>query len=570
MKFNLKLNKKIVIPVVSLAVAGALAIILVPKIASGANAQIPTVSASPLEKRNLSNTVSVTGTVKSDKDTKVYSTLTYQVKNINVEVGDFVKSGDVLCELDTSDLVTKIEQETASLTQSQEKAQHSLAVAQKDLATEKFNQEKNYDPQLASAEKAVETAEQGLLAAKSKLEDAKSGLDASKLSLRSAQQDLTYKRKVLGDYRDTNDINPDYFEPDFESKLKAVRDAELTLEQRSKDVDDAERGVEDAERAVDEAKTAISDAKASLNTVKVQKQEAIISQQDKVTSAQLGADLSDQWMRVEDLKKDLDESIITAPASGTITAVLAVEGTSGQGLLFVIEDTSKLKVDTKVKEYDIAGVSEGQAVKIKSDGTGDEEYAGKVSKIAPTAIKNDYGGTIETTDVEFATEVAVTGTSKLKIGMNARLDIITDEKSDVFAVPFDAVVQNANGEDVVYVARPAPNAGIPDDKGQAAPDGDDVPASGGTGGGFKLSFGKKNESQTAPMVATAIPVQTGLETDLYIEIISASLREGDLIISNAADITDGQTVTLGDDGFNMQGGVRGGPGGGPGEIRIGG
>lgn len=549
----MKIKKKIVIPVIAVIVIGGAAAFFVPKIVSASGEKPTTVSTTPLEKMDIENTVSVTGMVKSKNATNVYSTLSYQVKLVNVEVGDKVNEGDVLCEIDTSDIVSKIDQQTATLSQSQAKAQHNLAIAQNDLATENYNQDNNFDSAIANAEKAVEKAKQDL--------------ETAQLDLRAKELSLSSDRKIMVEDRDKNG------EEDPTLRAKVQQD---------------EIAVFKAENTLAAAKQGVEDAQASLKTAKITNQETVIKKEQQVTTARLNANFTDQQMQINELKKELDDAIVTAPVSGTITAVLAIEGGSGQGLLFVIENTDNLKIDTKIKEYDIAAVEAGQKVKIKSDATGDDEFTGKVSKIAPTAVKDAKGEILDTTDVQFITEIDVVGASGLKIGMNARLEIVTDERTGVFAVPYDAVVQNDMGEQIVYVARPQfaagdengarvinrdgangenseqePQDGTQDGAAQAGPIQGDQPQ-----GGMVFKSGGGDQSMDISFTAVAIPVQTGLETDFYIEILSDSLREGDLIISDPSGLTDGMTVSLEMSAGAMRpgggqagAGGRGGPGG---------
>lgn len=75
--------------------------------------------------------------------------------------------------------------------------------------------------------------------------------------------------------------------------------------------------------------------------------------------------------------------------------------------------------------------------------------------------------------------------------MNTRLTVLLEEKQDVFGVPYDAVVEKADGSTVVYAAVEQQNSG-------------------------------KNSSY----VVTEIPVTTGLETDFYIEISGGEVTPG--------------------------------------------
>ena len=114
----------------------------------------------------------------------------------------------------------------------------------------------------------------------------------------------------------------------------------------------------------------------------------------------------------------LERSIIRSPIDGTVTAVVAREGSAGMGLLFVVEDTDNLRVMTSFRESDLSLVETGMEVTITSDATGNAEYAGVINRIHPTA-------TAIASVAEFEAEVLVTSEdTSLRIGTSARLDII--------------------------------------------------------------------------------------------------------------------------------------------------
>ncbi|MCL2294851.1 MAG: efflux RND transporter periplasmic adaptor subunit [Spirochaetes bacterium] len=123
----------------------------------------------------------------------------------------------------------------------------------------------------------------------------------------------------------------------------------------------------------------------------------------------------------------LGRQLIKAPISGAVTAVFAREGVPGPGLLFVVEDTDNLKIITRFREYDIGRIKTGMDVLITSDATGDAVYTGRISRINPAAIKNEFGETVAASVVEFEAEVAVTSANTdLRIGTNTRLTVILD------------------------------------------------------------------------------------------------------------------------------------------------
>ena len=213
------------------------------------------------------------------------------------------------------------------------------------------------------------------------------------------------------------------------------------------------------------------------------------------------------------LESQLRDSVIKAPISGTVTMVNATVGTPASGILFVIENIEDLKVKTGIKEFDVSAVKVGQAVTIKTDGTGERLLNGKVLSIAPAAVKSAAGETVSSSDVEFETYVSLTDKdAALKIGMNARMSIILAEKENVFAVPYDAVAEKDDGSKVVFAA----------------------------------------EKQGSKYIAGEIPVETGLETDFFVEIAGTGLRDGLYIVSGADSLEAGDPVVLRDAPSGLQ------------------
>ena len=180
---------------------------------------------------------------------------------------------------------------------------------------------------------------------------------------------------------------------------------------------------------------------------------------------------------------------IKAPVSGTVTAVNASVGAAAAGVLFVIEDLTKLQINVDIPEYDAVTIKVGMSAELTSDAIVGTEWAGQVKSISPTASAIDH---------TFTVTVEVTGDlGRLTPGMSAKVNIICAEKVNVFAVPYDAVVKNDIGQQVIYVVDP-----LPEDKQ--------------TGSATRYDDANRR----------AIPVTLGMESDYYLEIISDELREG--------------------------------------------
>ena len=94
-----------------------------------------------LAKGNLDNSISATGTVESAEVSNVTTALSYTVKSISVAVGDMVKTGDIICTLDTDELEEQIEKERSNIEKQNSSAQASYNTAKNEVenANEKLS-----------------------------------------------------------------------------------------------------------------------------------------------------------------------------------------------------------------------------------------------------------------------------------------------------------------------------------------------------------------------------------------------------------------------------------------------
>ena len=531
------------------------------------------VELSPLQKTTLRSTISTNGNVESTDSVNVYTNLTYPVKDILVEVGDHVNEGDVLCVLDSEDLQQQITQKQLSLATASANNQQQIETNQKkyDDAMETLNAGLNTELNTAQqnvndAKRKVDQAQKDLDAAKSKLDSnlntelisAQSAYDTASTALGRAEKALKDRRNELGSYY--SDLERDYEEAlkkyeravknddDEVEELKAdvleckqaLTDAEneadalymkgtetFSVDQLRRNVTDAQQAYDTAKQNLDAAKKAVDDQlgtyETELTTAKDAYNNALKAQKatqtavthglednlQAIETSKLSADDRVQREELKNLQEQLGKCTVTAPVSGTITAVYATEGASPSGVMFQIENTDALQVDVKIKEYDVNTVKPNMAAIIKADATGDDEYEGYLEKVSPTAVRTpestDGNNTANSKDVEFdATVVVSSKGTGLRIGMTARADIVTEQKENVFAVPYDAISTAADGSSVVYTVK---------------------------------------EQEDGTTIAEAVPVTMGLETDYEVEISGDLHTEGMQIISDSKQIQPGMPVS---------------------------
>ena len=101
-----------------------------------------------LTKTTLSDTVSVTGTVKAGSSASVTasdSVKTYKVTAVNVAVGDTVRKGDVIATLDTTDVEKQIANAQLQLSDTRTDARKNYTQAVEDQATNLATAQENLD-----------------------------------------------------------------------------------------------------------------------------------------------------------------------------------------------------------------------------------------------------------------------------------------------------------------------------------------------------------------------------------------------------------------------------------------
>ena len=299
------------------------------------------------------------------------------------------------------------------------------------------------------------------------LSDAKESL--SDTITQNASQLKSAKRK-LSDAKET-------YTTQKKKLQKEVASAKKTYEAAKKAVSQAKNEQEKtkANQTLQQAKSAYEQAVSQQTSSNKQNKESIENAKESVTTTENSnkKSLKEAQKSVDDATEALENCAITAPISGTITAVGVEAGdTYSGGDMFEISDCSKFQVSTTVSEYDIANVKKGQKVVILTDATDDTEIQGEITYVAlttgsslssssssssgngATAQSSAGGGSSSSSSSSSDYEVTIKvkdSNDKLRVGMTAKCSIILKEAKDVYAVPYDAIHTNNSGDSVIYV-----------------------------------------------------------------------------------------------------------------------
>ena len=143
-------------------------------------------------------------------------------------------------------------------------------------------------------------------------------------------------------------------------------------------------------------------------------------------------------------------SEISSPATGKISMLDLTFGiTTNAGSAGIISTNEKLFAKLSVHEADIAQVKNGQKVTLTGSAFGSKSYSGIVDTVYPAAKKQlSENGTETMIDVLVSIQ---NPNRKLKSGLSVNGMIIKQSDKKIDIVPYEAISQDHNGTEYVYI-----------------------------------------------------------------------------------------------------------------------
>ena len=483
-------NWKWMVPAACVAVLGGW-FILRPDRAQDANVDVNYVQTTP-EKRDLSNSLSGTGTLNPANTYNVKSLVAGKVLTSTIEEGDIVEEGTVLYTVDASDATTKAEQASITLQQAQRSydktvdRQYVRAEVAGVVATLK----------VAKGDEVTSGQEVAVIRDSSKmvLHLEFPAADAAAFSVgQSAEVTLDGTFETL-----TGTVTAVTGTDTLSTGNLLTRTVTITVRNAG--------GLTTAQAATatingvsciaakcfeyQAERTLTTLAAGTVTAINVQEGGAVnkddivlqISGEDLTEAIQSAAEtLRSAELNMDNLQEAMNNYTVTSPISGTIIEKNAKAGdalTAGADLC-TIYDLSYLVMVINVDELQVSDVSVGQSVQVTADAVPDKTYTGTVTRVSMKGSSN--GGT-----TTYPVTVRIDETEGLRPGMNANAEIVIAEAKNALAVPNAAIVRGG----YVLVTKDSPSAA------NADPD------------------------MTAPEGYVYVPVKIGVSDDDYTQIIS--------------------------------------------------
>lgn len=244
------------------------------------------------------------------------------------------------------------------------------------------------------------------------------------------------------------------------------------------------------------ARNQMNDAQREIRTFTVKDGKAVANESYSLQ-------IKNAEFELQKKKEELEDCQVTSPITGTVVRVNTKVGRFADTIeddkpMFIIENLDVLEMKINISEYSIGKVQVGQDVEITADILGGNTVKGCVTAISPTGEEKGGGSTERVIPTTIKIEDKDT---KLIAGITARAKIVLSQAENALIVPISAVMEEEEGDYVVAV------------QGN---------------------------------IVKRIPVSTGVESDIQVQVIPAKegeLTEGMEVAANpTSDMAEGMKV----------------------------
>ncbi|TAK24084.1 MAG: efflux RND transporter periplasmic adaptor subunit [Chloroflexota bacterium] len=441
----------------------------------GGGAGVPVVT-TPATVGRVANILTVSGGVTAIQQTNLVPKASGRLEKILVEVGESVKAGQVLVQLDRGTLDSTVKQAEANILSAQarvttvtgpprkEDVTSAEAAVQSAEARLRIVKRGALPSDMRSAEQSVEAAQAAYNRAVAdyeklskpsvdELASAKALVERTKAALQTAQ---TNYDKV--GWRSDVSSRPEaaalqIATADYESARASLRIRESP---RSEDLAASLQSMMSARAQLEATQTRLDQLRAGATSDDVQIADATLTQArqalGKTTTpftesdvATARAQLAQAQAQLEIAKTNALEATVVAPYDGVIVARPVSEGSlvSAQTTALVLASSS-VEIVLNIDEARVGQVRVGQAASLIVPAYPGKAFPAKVVSIAPAADARTH-----TFPVRVRPDPAA---ADLRPGMFAEVRIVTAEKERAIVVPRDAVTQRG-GKPVLFVVQ---------------------------------------------------------------------------------------------------------------------
>jgi HlyD family secretion protein len=468
-----------------------------------------------VERGNLRNTVTATGTLQAVTTVQVGSQASGTISALYADFNSTVKKGQIVAQLDPAVSKAQVDQARANL-------QQAVAGLQQARAA------------VVNSRAGVSDAQARALGARSTVQNNQAGVSGARanLAVLRAQQDdaLSFLKQ-----QESLVKSGVVAQREYDVAQTAYRTAEARYNQAAAQLNQAELSEQmSAGSGIAQSQAQVQQSQAGVQQSQAQVQQA----QAQVQQAQAALSLAEVNLSHTTITSPIDGIVVSRDVSVGQTVAASL---SAPTLFTIANDLTQMQVIANIDQADIGLVEQAKSVKFSVDAFPGKDFDGKIQqmRLNPQNVQNvvTYNVVIDVSNPE----------QKLKPGMTANLTITIDERNNVLKVPNAALrfrPQDATGQ--------TSGNGNANGQGRRRQQTDNANSAPGANSSTPQSSpqGSGGESKFAPASAPVLAGQTrlvwvlgadgkpqsrrikvGLTDGVSTEVVEGNLQEGEMVVT---------------------------------------
>ncbi len=353
-----------------------------------------------------------------------------------VPEGTLVEAGDVLCELDATELIDR-------------RFQQDISTRNAEASFVKSKQ--NYEIQKSQNDSDIKRAEQSLRFADIDLRKFQEGERSAKSAeadeaIKLAEEEFTRAEEKLAW---SSKLNEKGFltDTELEADRLSLSRARIQLEQAKRDMDLLERFQLPRDEA--DLVSKLEEAARELERVKLQAAARIVDYEADMRTNE--AKLSLEREKLTKLETQIAKSKIVAPRAGMVVYAVEEGGRYGSSNpikegtqvrerqdILTIPSAAGMIAQVSLHESVLKQIEPGQPVVLKIDALSGREFHGRVKFVAPMADQTSFWANpnLRVYRTEVTVEDAV---NEMRPGMSCAVEILVEEIEDTLFVPVQSI-----------------------------------------------------------------------------------------------------------------------------------
>ena len=455
-----------------------------------------------VERGNLRNTVTATGTSQAVTTVQVGSQASGTISALYADYNSIVKKGQVVAQLDPSVSKAQVDQARANL----EQAKASLVQARAAVVNSRAGVS-DAKAKGQAAQSTVQNNQAGVSGAEANVAVLKAQLDDA-LSLLKQQESLLKAGVIAQRDYDVSQTAYKTAEARYNQAVAQLNQAKLTQQSSSS------AGIAQSNAAVEQSQAQVQQSQAQVAQASAQ-----------VQQAQAALSLAEVNLSHTTIASPIDGIVVSRDVNVGQTVAASL---SAPTLFTIANDLTQMQVIANIDQADIGLVEQAKSVKFSVDAFPGKDFDGKIEqmRINPQNVQNvvTYNVVIDVNNPD----------QKLKPGMTANLTITIDERNNVLKVPNSALrftPQDATGQ------RAGSGAGAGQGQQRRRQQGGD------NANGQQVNFAPASapvlEGQTRLVWVLGQDgkpqskrIKVGLTDGASTEVVEGDLNEGDMVITS--------------------------------------